>query len=566
MSEKTTHGVIKQASFLMIATMICRVIGLLYRTPLHGIMGNVGDGYYSLAYDWYNIILLISSYSIPMAVSKVMAELLASKEYRNAQKVFYAALIYVLIVGGGGALAAFFGAPYLLSTQPEAVLALRVLAPTIMLSGFLGVLRGYFQARNTMVPTALSQIMEQIVNAVISVVAAWAFTRRFIGSSEIEIGKYGAAGGTLGTGAGVLAGILVMLLVYIYNRKRVKKHLMHDRTEADKSYGEVFKMIFMMVSPVILATCVYNVVGIVDQTLFTRLMPLTGASEVEISVQYALFGYQFKPIMNIPTALASATSTALIPAIATAMALGNKKDAGDKIRESVTFTMFLAIPCAVGMAVLSLPIIRILYPSANENSAALVLSVGAIAVIFYCLSTVTNGVLQGLGKPSLPVRNSAIALVVNVLVQVFATLVLKMGIFALLLSSIMYAVTVSLLNYMSVKKLVDYKNDMKNAVVLPLSAAAVMAVVVGILYWVPAFLLKDLMNRYIVNAIWSLLVVLIGVVTFILAYVKVSGKTVAELRRMPFGTRMLQVMRLLRIKVPETTVVTSDENEADGTR
>jgi len=84
MPKNKSNAVIKQASFLMIATMICRVIGLLYRTPLHRIMGDVGDGYYAFAFEWYSMILLIASYSIPMAVSKVMAELLAVKQYRNA--------------------------------------------------------------------------------------------------------------------------------------------------------------------------------------------------------------------------------------------------------------------------------------------------------------------------------------------------------------------------------------------------------------------------------------------------------------------------------------------------
>ena len=549
MSEKNNHGVIKQASFLMAATLICRIIGLLYRSPLHAIMGDVGDGYYSLAYEWYNIILLISSYSIPMAVSKVMAELLATKQYKNAQKVFKAALFYVFVVGGAGALFAFFGAPLFLSTQPGAVLALRVLAPTIFLSGVLGVLRGYFQARNTMMPTAVSQIAEQIVNAVISVVAAWAFTKAVVGD-ETEVGKYGAAGGTLGTGAGVVMGIACMLFFYFYNRNIIKKGLRRDTTEPsqEKTYGEVFKMILMMVTPVILATCVYNVSSIVDQSIFTRLMPLKGYTEKEISVQYALFGYKFKPIMNIPIALASATSTALIPAVATSMAKKLKEEASGKIVESINFTMFLAIPCAVGMAVLSLPVIRILYPGGNQGSAALLLSIGAIAVVFYCLSTVTNGVLQGLGKPSLPVRNSALALLVNVIVLVVCILVFNIGVYGMIVATIAYAFTVSMLNSHSVKKYIPYRNDLKNAIALPLASAGIMAVVVAVLYWIPAKLTSAL-DTYLINGVWTVLVILAGMLTYILSYVMLSHKSEAELKKMPFGTRMVQVLHLLHIKI-----------------
>ena len=109
MAEKK-GAVVRQAAFLMAAQLICSVVGLLYRSPLHLIMGDVGDGYYTYAYEWYTIILLISSYSIPTAISKVMAERLAVGQYRNAQRVFHASLYYVLAVGGVGAAVAFFAA------------------------------------------------------------------------------------------------------------------------------------------------------------------------------------------------------------------------------------------------------------------------------------------------------------------------------------------------------------------------------------------------------------------------------------------------------------------------
>ena len=546
MAEKK-HAVIKQASFLMIATLICRVIGLLYRSPLHRIMGDVGDGYYTFAFEWYSMILLIASYSIPMAVSKVMAELLAVKEYRNAQKVFHAAFLYVIIVGGAGAAFAWFGAPFLLSKQPDAVLALRVLAPTIFLSGILGVLRGYFQAHNTMTPTAISQVLEQIVNAAVSIGAAWIFTRAYVGDTNM-VAKMGAAGGTLGTGAGVVTGIVVMLIIYMINSRVIKRRLGRDRTRGEKSMRDVFMMILMMVTPVILATFVYNLSGIVDQLIFTHLMPLKGYEAAEISAQYALFGYQFKPIINIPIALASATSTALIPAVASTIAAGQTEEAKAKIRESTSFMMFLAIPASIGIAVLSLPVIRILYPGANQKAAAVLLTIGAVSVIFYCLSTVTNGVLQGLGKPSLPVIHSAIALGVNAVVLVIAITVFNLGVRGVLIATILYAVTVSFLNNRSVQQYLPYRQDIRNSFLLPLMAGGIMGVIVGLLYWLPAHFLKDLFSRYLVNAVWTMVVVLIGVLVYAVAYVMISGKSDDELRQMPAGTRMLQVLRLLHVR------------------
>ena len=172
MKQKNTF--LKNASFLMIAALVSRVIGLVYRIPLNAIVGRTGMGYYSFAFSVYSILLLISSYSIPMAVSKVVSERLALGQYRSAHKVFKGAMIYACIVGGIAALVALFGAPYLIpQNQPNAIPALQVLTPTIFLSAILGVMRGNFQAHNTMIPTSDSQIIEQILNAIESLLAAW---------------------------------------------------------------------------------------------------------------------------------------------------------------------------------------------------------------------------------------------------------------------------------------------------------------------------------------------------------------------------------------------------------
>ena len=546
MAEKK-GAVVKQAAFLMAAQLICSVIGLLYRSPLHLIMGDVGDGYYTYAYEWYTIILLISSYSIPMAISKVMAERLAIGQYRNAQKVFHGSLLYVLVVGGIGAGVAFFGAPLFLTATPDAVLALRILAPTILMSGFLGCLRGYFQAQNNMMPTAISRVVEQILNAVMSVFAAWLLTRPFIGNENLT-GKYGAAGGTIGTGSGVLIGIVFMLIVYMMNRGKYMDQIAKDTTKKTESFLDVFKVIFLMVTPIIFATCIYNATAIVDQNIFSYSMLARGADAMEISRQYALFGYRFKPIINIPIALSSATSTALIPAVATAMASDNKKDARDKINECMKLSTFIAIPAAIGLCVLSYPVIRILYPTGDVKGAALILSLGSVSVIFYSLSTVTNGVLQGLGHPSIPVRHAAIALAINALAAFVTVRYLGMGAVGVLLATVLYAFTVMYMNAVSLKSILGYKHDINNLIIQPLKAALVMGVVVGIIFWVPYKLLPNVFGRYLMSAILTMVSVMVGVLIYAVIYTKSTGMTDAEIRRLPMGTKILVLLRKLHVR------------------
>ena len=184
-----------QGMILAAASIVCRVIGLLYRSPLFGIIGEEGMGYYSYAYNIYNIILLIASFSIPQAVSKLISERIALKDYRNAHKFFKGAMIYAMVIGGVVGLFCLFGAVLIIpQNQKDAIPALQILAPTIFLSGILGVFRGYFQAYRNMMPTSISQIIEQVFNAAVSLLAAWGFINAFSDGTENSIAKWGAEG------------------------------------------------------------------------------------------------------------------------------------------------------------------------------------------------------------------------------------------------------------------------------------------------------------------------------------------------------------------------------------
>ena len=538
--------VVKQAAFLMTAQMISSVIGLLYRGPLHATMGDLGDGYYQFAYEWYTIILLLASYSIPSAVSKVMSERLAVRQYRNAQKVFKGAVIYVSIAGGIGALVALIGGPLFLSSQPDAILALQVLAPTILLSGFLGVLRGFFQAHNTMKQTAISQVAEQLLNAIFSVLMAFLLTRPYVGDERLTA-KFGAAGGTIGTGAGVLTGLLLMLFAYYLNRDLINRRIRSDQHDHEESYKKVVKVIFMMCTPIILATCVYNVTVIVDQVLYTHFMNMHGYNPDNISKLYGLFGFRARPIINIPIALASATSTALSPAVAASVAEKSTDGVISKVDECIKLTSFIAIPATVGIAILSYPIMFALFPGGGADGAAELLSWSAISVIFYSLSTVMNGALQGSGHPSIPVRNTVIALVINLIVMLIMVGPLNLHIYSIVAAMVVYSLAVFVLNTIAIYRRVGYLPE-PGQFAAPVKSALVMGVVVAGIYWLPSLLLPSFFGRYLPSAILLVISVVAGILVYFAVYGRVSDLSDEEIRKMPMGTRLLGVMRRLHIR------------------
>lgn len=540
MSKENGNTLVRNASFLMMATLISRVIGLLYKSPLSTVVGNVGMGYFGYANNVYVILLLVSSYSIPMAVSKVISERLALKQFRNAQKVFHGALIYASVVGGAAALVALFLGKYLLPVnQQEALLALRMLAPTIFLSAILGVFRGFFQAHNTMLPTSMSQIIEQIAHAIVSVGAAWLLIRSF-GTDDTSKAIYGAAGGTLGTGAGVAVGLLFMIVVYAMNRKAILKKVKKDKHEREESMGSVLKLIFMMVTPIIFNTFVYNASSYLDSKIFSDILALKKMNSAAVSGQWGEYSNYYISMINIPLALSSATSSAMMPEISSRYITKDYEGANRKINEGVQLTMFLCIPAAVGLSVLAFPIMKLLFPKSSDLSGML-LAIGSVSVIFSALSTITNGVLQAIGQAKIPLRNSAISLVLNVItVTLGSYFAPQFGVFNVLLASIVFAVCMCVLNALSLKKYLGHKNDFVNGYGKPLLASVGMGLVAWIVYY----------GMYIFVPIKILCLgvsVILAVLVYMILYVIVTKATKEQMRKLPMGNYMVKVLGKLHL-------------------
>ena len=256
MKQEKKTNFIMQAGILAAAGIIVRIIGILYRSPLVAIIGDEGNGYYSKAYNIYTIILLVASYSIPSALSKVMAAKIGMGQYKNAHKLFKGALIYVIIVGGLASLFCYFCADSIVGHNSATVL--KVFSPTIFLSGLLGCLRGYFQAQKSMLETSVSQILEQILNAIVSIMGAYLLIASVAGSSDTTKAVYGAIGSAIGTGSGVLIALLLMFAIYLSRRKNIRENILSDTTEDLLSGKEVARILLSMVTPIILSTCIYN--------------------------------------------------------------------------------------------------------------------------------------------------------------------------------------------------------------------------------------------------------------------------------------------------------------------
>ena len=538
--EKKSDGFIMQAGILAMAGIICRIIGILYRSPLAAIIGDEGNGYYGSAYNIYTIILLISSYSIPAAISKVIAGKLALKEYKNAQRIFYCAFIYVIVVGGCASLFAFFGAGFLV--EQNAVMVLRVFSPTIFVSGLLGVLRGYFQAHKTMVQTSVSQILEQILNAIISIMAAYLLKQLVIDRDPSTQAVYGAMGSARGTGAGVLIALAFMTFMYGLHKKEIKERIQKDEHKEVLQYSEIFKIIFSLVTPFILSTFIYNFSTSLDETIYRKILKLMKDVDVsQIAIWYGVYSGKAVVISNIPIAIASAMSAAMIPSVSGKYATGDVKGTRSKVHTAILTTMLIAIPSMVGIFVLAEPVVSFLFPGqSNIPLAGALLRALSVTVVFYSLSTLTNAVLQGIGKVTTPVYHAAIALVVQTLVLIPCLIFTDWNLYCIAIATIVYSFLMCVLNQRAVRKYLDYKQDMKKIFALPFLASVFMGIVAYFVYKLLFAVLKS-------NAVSLLVSVAIAAFVYGILILKLGVLNKDDILTMPKGKKLAGILAKLHL-------------------
>ena len=547
-NKKRNESFILQAGILASAGIVVRIIGLLYNTPLVAIIGDEGFGYYNSAYYAYSIVLLISSYSIPSAVSKVIAQRLAVKEYRNAHRIFHCAFIYVLVVGGIASLFVFFGAG-LLVEMDNAILPLRLLAPTIFFSGILGVLRGYFQAHRTMVQTSLSQIIEQLINAGMSVGMAYVMVQLVADQDASTRASYGAAGGTIGTGAGVLAGLLFMTGVYALNKKTIKRRIERDTGHTDESYRDIFKMILLVVTPFIISTGIYNINSFLDNTIYQQIMMnVKGMEEAVVATNLSAIAKGTK-ISNIPIAMASAMATALIPGISSDFAKGNPEGVKNKVAKSIKVTMLISIPCAVGIGVLAKPVMKVIFhqPESLQISSIL-LSCMAVSIIFYALSTLTQAILQSIGRMNMPIINASAAVILHAGVMIAMMLFLdeKYSLFYYVFATVLYSFLLCVLNQIAVHRYLQYRQEVDKTFLRPVIASAIMGVIAFGIYQGLYYLCR-------INIISLAAAVLVSCAVYFILVIRWKAVSEEELCSMPKGQLLIRIAKKTGIMKEKTT-------------
>ncbi len=543
--KSNSKNYLVQGSILAVASIIAKIIGMIYRFPLTNTLGNEGNSYYSTANEVYNIVLMISSFSLPLAVSKLVSERIHKEEFKNAHRVFLCAMRFALIAGGALALLTYVFAgvitKYVLSIE-LAVYALRVLAPAIFVFAIVGVFRGFFQGYSNMTPTAVSQVIEQIVNAIFTVVCAnimysYGVSLAQENGNELLGPAWGAAGGTFGTVVSITVAMLFMMFVYTVQKSTLKRQMRRDVTTHLESERAIYRTMILTIIPIVLSTLIYNISNVADQGVFNKVLLSQGYTEKQYTSIWGIYSGQFRVLMNVPLSLASCLAPSVVPSLTAAMARGDRGDARRKIRTSVRFTMIITIPCAVGMAALAKPILTMLYPSLETGRplAVGIMQAGALLIILYAFSTLTTGILQGLGKLQTPLINNAAALVIHFILLYVMLTAGNLNIYAVVWSNICFALIVSVLNAIAIARFLHYRQEWKRTFLIP--------VIVSIIMGAAAYLVYQLFHLVFGNTISVLFAILAGVATYGIGLISFKGITVEEIAALPKGHLIVRLLR-----------------------
>lgn len=546
-SRGRNSGFLVQGSILAMASVICRLIGVVYRFALTNVLGDLGNDYYGSAYAVYNMLLMISSYSLPLAVSKLVSERVEKGQRRNAYKLFRCALTFSFLAGTLAALVTLFGAQWItenLMKTPMSLYALQVLTPTLLVVAVMGVLRGYFQGLGTMMPTALSQVLEQLINAGVSVVAAYAFASQgrrigaILGDKDVYAAAYGAAGGTLGTSAGAVVGFLFLGFVYLLYRGTFLRQMDKEKGRSRESTGHICTVMALTIIPVVISATVYNGGDILDQIIYKNALNHLGVDHRQISAWWGIYMGKYLVLTNVPIMIASAIGVSVIPGLSAAIGAGDKRQAKRQISLAVRFVMVVTIPCAVGLMVLASPILTLLFNDAGELPANM-LRVGALSIVFYSLATLTNAVLQGINRMAAPIRNALIALVIHVVPLLLLLYVFKLNIFAVVIGTTVFAIIICYLNVLALRRALRYRQEVARTFIIPVMASAVMGGVIHFLYSV-AF-------RPLGNKMAALLCVPIGAMVYLALLLLLKGVRERELNSIPKGYLIVRVAKKLHL-------------------
>lgn len=544
MVEKQTTT--KGFTILSIAGIVNKFLAVIYVPILTLLIDDYGNGIYNAGYMIYTLVFVITNTGIPVAISKLVSEQIALGRYGDTRRTLKISLAILMILGlFTSILMAVFARPFSVAIGwPEAYLTILALSPTMFFAAVSCAFRGYFQGRSNMVPTAVSQIIEQFINSSLTIIFAWLLLRYGyhyavihgnMDAHQIKLIaiEFAAAGGTVGTSVGALGSVTYLLIVYLKGRKSNT----HEEESLTKDIifeptGEIVNRIVRYSLPITIGVFAVYAANLIDMRFTKSRLITAGFSSYDASSLYGILTTQFQKIMNIPLVISTAMAATIIPSVSAASVIKDTGLLSRKINESLRAIFLITVPAALGLAVLAKPVITILFP-ANVHGWGL-LEIGSTVVVLMSLVQVQGAILQGIGKTHLPTIHMVIALILKVIINYNLIAIRSININGAVIGSLACYGLAAVLNHFSIKKYTGVPVNYKSIFLRPLSVSLTMGFLVLLSYRGLQLLLSgNIASAYWLNLIAASVSMLLGGLVYFLGMIRIKGITAEDLKRLP---------------------------------
>ena len=536
MSEKQ-KSFVKGAAILMIAGLLVKVIGALYRIPLTTAITTTGMGYYNVAYPVYSMLLVVSTAGLPVAISKMVSERVAVSDYTGAHNVFRVARRVLLLLGIIMTVVMLILAGPISNAvmQDKSVFSLLAISPALFFVSILSAYRGYFQGMQMMAPTALTQVIEQVGKLAMGLSLAYAWLPMGV--------EYGAAGALVGVTLSEVVALFCIMVIYSRKKRGILARVDTSRlTKADLNFKVNTKKLLKIAVPVTLGACIMPIVVAIDSGVVSTNLQAIGYSAETAASMYGTLTGVVNTLVNMPAVLSSALAMSLVPAMSEAFAKKDKVLIKSRASFGVKLAVLVGLPAAVGFFLLGQPIISMLYrglDTAELTLATQLMQMLALSILFLTIVQTTNAVLQGMGHPIKPVISLAVGAGVKVVLSIVLIRIPEINVMGAVYGTMACYIIASVMNLIFVAQESKFRASLKNHIIKPLIATAAMGAVAYIVY--------DVVGVYS-NTVGVIAAILVALVVYFVLIFGMQTLTDDELSLMPASRKLKRFANKFKLK------------------
>lgn len=531
-NNRNKDSFLKGALILGMAGIIVKIMGAFFRIPLGNLIGSEGMGYYQAAYPVYTLFLNLAIAGFPTALAKLVSEKTAIGDHRGAHKIFKVSYTVLLMTGIVSFSIFFFGAESIVKMMDNegAYYAMLAIAPALLFVPVMSSYRGYFQGKRDMSKIAISQISEQLFRVILGIALAYYLMKQ----SGPEMG---AAGAIAGATIGAVASITYLIIAYLREGKKRKADIKASKNFKEERTSRILKRILVVAVPITIGASVMPLMNLVDNVIVISRLTEGGFTHDQAVSLFGQLTGMAMAIINLPSVVTAAIGMSLVPSISESYALGNKPKARKETKSAIKVTLLLVLPCAFGIAALANPIMELLYP--KESGIGIILFTLTPCVIFLGLMQTLNGILQGMGKPIIPVIALIMGMVSKVIISYTLTVKPEINVLGSALGTVVAYMIAAGFEIYYVKKAMGVKFSKKEFVIKPLITVITMFIVVKLGY--------GLLEPMLGNSIATIISIAIGGLTYGVVLLGIGGIKKEEILTMPKGAKLYNMLKKLKL-------------------